>query len=220
MSGVRIIALLVMGYLAFLVVFPRFEATLLDRIARSEAIRQSDAVAGWFDGMTTCECSQGRITCSAGCSLDRRLDGSSTRTVATSFFASTFVLTPFISRYLVFIRTYGAHRTNASVFGAVAAMAMFGACLINFVLGACLGRVAVRRRGAQRWAQWFDRWGPGVFVLGCFAPVGFPIGLASLYLGWRRTRVGIFLLVAALGCACHVLILIAASGPLLLWWGA
>ena len=220
MRGVRMVALLVLGYLAFLVVFPRFEGELLNRITRTDAVRQSVALTDWIDGMTTCECSQIRTTCTPVCRLDRRLDGSSPRTVATGFFASTFVLTPFISRHLVFIRTYGEHRTSPWVFGLIAAVAMFCACVINFVLGACLGLVAGRPSTGQRWARWLDRWGPGVFLLGCLAPLGFPIGLASLYLGWRHARLALFLPIAAVGCACHILILEAASGPLLRWWGA
>ena len=220
MSGVRVIALLVVCYLAFLVVFPKFEGGMLNSIAQSQAVTQSDTFKGWVDDMTTCECSLGRMTCTPVCTQDRRLDGSSPRTVATGFFISTFVLTPIISRHLVFIRMYGEHRADDWVFSAVAAMAMFSACVINFSIGTLLGLLAGRPSFDQRWARLLDRWGPMVFVLGCLAPLGFPIGLASLYLGWRRAPLSLFLLAAAVGCASHVLILAAAHGTVLRWWGA
>ena len=220
MSGLRMAALLVLGYLAFLVVFPRFEGELLHRITQTEAVRQSEALTDWIDGMTTCECSQARMTCNPDCREDPRLDGSSPRTVATGFFASTFVLTPFVSRHLVFIRTYGEHRKSPWVFGLIAAVAMFTACIINFVLGACMGLMGGRPSAGQRWARSLDRWGPGVFLIGCIAPLGFPIGLASLYLGWRHAHMALFVPVAAVGCAWHIIVLSAASGPLLRWWGA
>lgn len=220
MSGFRMIALLVFGYLVFVLVFPRFEGDILNRMAQTEVIQESQTFAAWIDGMTTCECAQGRTPCTPYCTHDRKLDGSSPQTVATGFFASTFVLTPFVSRHLVFIRTYREHRTEAWGFAAIAAMAMFIACVINFLLGACLGLMTGSSKLGKRWTGWLDRWGPGVFVLGCFAPLGFPIGLASFYLGMRLTRLDHFLSVAALGCVCHIFMLITVSDSLHRWWGS
>ena len=219
MSGIRML-LLVLGYLAFLLLFPRFEGELLHRITQTEEVRRSEALTDWINGMTTCTCSQVRMVCTPVCSQDRQLDGSSPRTVATGFFASTLVLTPFVSRHLVFILTYVEHRAYPWVFGFIASMAMFSACVINFLLGACLSLVAGRHSLSQRWARWLERWGPGVFLIGCLAPLGFPIGLASLYMGWRHSRLVVFLPIAAVGCVCHIVILILASDSLLLWWGS
>jgi len=220
MSRLRMVALLILGYLVFIVVFPRFEGELLNRITQTKAVRQSETLTDWIDGMTSCECSQARMTCNPNCRENPQLDGSSPRTIATGFFASTFVLTPFVPRHLVFIETYGKYQKPPWVFGLIATVAMFTACTINFVLGACMGLVRGRPSAGQRWARSLDRWGPGVFLIGCIAPLGFPIGLASLYLGWRHTRIAFFLPIAAVGCACHILVLIAASGPLLRWWSA
>ena len=220
MSSLRPLALLLIGYLAFIVLFPRYESDLLDRIARSEAIHQSDVIVEWIDGMTTCNCSQGITACTPGCTQDRKLDWSSPRTVATGFFAGTFVLTPFISRQLIFIRAYAANRAHALFAGAIAAIAMFTACVMNFLIGACLGLVVRCPNVSQRWARLLDRWRLGLFMLGCCAPIGFPIGLASLYLGWRHARIGLFMTVAALGCACHVFVLVIAYDQLVRLWGA
>jgi hypothetical protein len=45
---------------------------------------------------------------------------------------------------------------------------------------------------------------------GFLMPFGFPIGLACLYVGFRRSSFGGFLLTAGTGSICHVVVLVTA----------
>lgn len=242
MSGRRALWVLAAVYIGAVFVFPRYESDLLQRLIDSRAVRQSEAAAGWIGAMTYCDCPPAGCACDKDCAGQRRLDWRSPHTVATGFFAGTFVLTPFVSRQLVFVKTYGASRTQAAAtlapvaaaagcapqqarlgawqVGALAGLGMFAACLVNFFLGACL---SVFGRGAgpgSRWSGLLDRWGLGVMAAGFLMPAGFPVGLASLYLGLRRVSLAGFVAVAAIGSACHVMVLMAAYDRLAQWLGA
>ncbi len=238
MSGRRALWVLVAVYVAAVFVLPRYEADLLQRLIDARAVRQSEAASGWLGAMTYCDCPQASCACDAGCAGHRRLDWSSPHTVATGFFAGTFVLTPFVSRQLVFVKTYGATREDAAApaaaptcaqrhdrlgawhLGALAAAGMFAACLLNFALGAFLSLFGRGPGLGSRWSGLLDRWGLGVLAAGFLLPAGFPIGLASLYLGLRRANVAGMLLVAAIGSLCHVMVLMAAYDRLAHWLGA
>lgn len=248
MSGRRALWVLVALYVAAMFVLPRYEADLLQRLIDSRVVRQSETASDWLGAMTYCDCPQASCACDAGCAGHRRLDWNSPHTVATGFFAGTFVLTPFVSRQLVFVKTYGATREGATAtpppesstqapstvqvcarrqdrlsawqLGALAAAGMFIACLFNFVLGASLSLFGRGPGLGSRWSGLLDRWGLGVLAAGFLLPAGFPIGLASLYLGLRRANVAGLLLVAAMGSLCHVMVLMAAYDRLAQWLGA
>lgn len=244
MSRIRTLGILAVAYLAFVLVYPRYESDLLDRIIASPTVHRSHILSRWVDGITSRDCQQSACTCAPSCAGNRRLDWGKPWTVATGVFAGTFVLTPFVSRHLVFVKAFDAARPGLDVavrpergtpfmkprddvsttaprcghiqapmdplwVAAIAVAAMFAACTTNFALGTAAGWFAQRPKVAMRWASLIDRWGVGILALGFLFPAGFPIGLASLYLGFRRERIGAFLMVAALGCACHVIVLMA-----------
>ena len=241
MSGRRALWALLAVYGVAVFVFPRYEADLLQRLVDARAVRESEAVSRWVGAMTYCDCAPPVCVCDAACAGHRRLDWSSPHTVTTGFFAGTFVLTPFVSRQLVFVKTFGAtrpqavpppsaaadtacarrhERPGAWQVGMLAALGMFAACLINFALGACL---SLFTRGAglgSLWSGLLDRLGLGAMAVGFLMPAGFPVGLASLYLGLRRTNAAGFLAVAAIGSACHVMVLMTAYDRLAQWLGA
>ncbi len=253
MSGRRALWGLVAFYAAAVFVLPRYEADLLQGLVDSRALRQSEAASGWVGAMTYCDCPQGACACEAGCAGHRRLDWSSPHTVATGFCAGTFVLTPFVSRQLLFVKTYGAtregpapasppeasgaspapasapsapacaprhSRLSAWQVGALAATGMFLACLVNFALGAFFSLFGRGPSLGSRWSGLLDRWGLGVLAAGFLLPAGFPLGLASLYLGLRRANVAGMVAVAAIGSVCHVMVLMAAYDRLAQWLGA
>jgi hypothetical protein len=208
---------------------PTYEANLIDRIANSSGVSKSDAISSWIDKMTYCSCSSSPCSqCKLNCENGRMLNWQSVHTIATGIFAGSFVLTPFISRHWVFVNVYKAAilHSDKELFVnpnpcipskgllepqtvvVISTLAMLLACVANYIIGSVLSIFTMRSRASFKLAVLMDRWGLWVIAFGFLVPFGFPIGISTLYLGYRRVNFGGFVCVVALGCVCHILVLV------------
>jgi hypothetical protein len=228
MRYMRWLVIVLLAYAALFLLLPRYQTDILKAVIDSPKVHESAFLSHWIDGMTRCQCDVPPCACQNGCSEQRRIDWTSPYTITAGVFSGTLAFMPFPPRHIVFLQSYAVATSGADVpemtelcgpsrspmspqqVIAFAALAMFAACLLNFALGFLLGALIGSRRSGSGWVRSIDRWGLPMLGAGFLMPFGFPIGLACLYVGFRRSSFGGFLLTAGAGSICHVVVLVTA----------
>ena len=84
----------------------------------------------------------------------------------------------------------------------IAALALFFACMFNYMLGFIIGLFWAKKLQEGKWAKlqvWFDKLGLWIVAVGFLVPLGFPVSVFSCLAGVARTNIKRFALVCFIG---------------------